>query len=391
MEENLINQLYKKNSAFIFLFNEFFKLKYYFIFILILICLIMFGYKYYIHNDENEISIEIQLNPNLTQEFSYHEDFYFAASILENVNQINKSSKETLSSILLQDFKSMTNEKFLDSDTMFDYYLTNLKDKENIINSINTFFKDELNQKSELEKKDFVANIMFNMNFEVLKFFNMNKFNRYISATIVHPDSGIGSRFLVYHLKQIDSKFYDDISYKSLNFVEKTKLMLKNKIIGYEFKLALEQGDYLAQLTQNYNNILDDIRIAEKLDITKPVGDPRDQLFPQPVGNYFKGTTILYEEKEIIEEQLKTFEEDVKLVSEHYGFIKIYGLMLEKLESLDESYPENYQDLSLWSSEAIKIRPTIMSDTKLFMVSILLSIVIWFISSIYFVFRRNIN
>ena len=65
--------------------------------------------------------------------------------------------------------------------------------------------------------------------------------------------------------------------------------------------------------------------------------------------------------------------------------------MLDRLLDSDKEIENDYKNLSLWSKEAIEIKPTITSNLKLIMISLLLSTVVWFISSIFIVIKRNIN
>ena len=125
--------------------SEVFKLKYYLLFLVLVSLLLAFSYKYIIHEKEYNISTDIHMNPDLPKALSVGNILYFSEYIVASLNadpgNILRNTKS--SDHLTNEFTELS-KRFDNTESFFDNYISTIRDKENITESIEEFFHNEL-------------------------------------------------------------------------------------------------------------------------------------------------------------------------------------------------------------------------------------------------------
>ena len=393
----------ESNVSTINVINEFLKFRYFLVFILFFSLLSTFGYKYFIHENEYTVTTDININPNLPKTLYIGDLLYFSeyviASINEDSNAILKQTQST--DYLTEEIRSLSN-RFENIDSFFDIYISNIRDKKNISESVEEFFQNELTElanKNENSKMNFVQDKIAKINFEITKITNMSFLNRMLVMNFESKDYNRGREFITYHVNRTNEKINEKLKNQEVELITNVKDFFKGFILLKEIELESEIINRRNELIGFRNDISSEIRIAENLNIIKPsefytsdVPGTYPALVPELYNMYWKGSDALKEEMESINIKIENLESDRAiqfLKNNVQKYMKLYEELLNKEKQLENKVDNIQIQLVLWSENDVKHKLNFLSDQKLIIVCLIISIVVWLFLSILLMIKRN--
>tara|TARA_Y100001970_G_C14248739_1_gene870199 strand:- start:317 stop:1564 length:1248 start_codon:yes stop_codon:yes gene_type:complete len=398
-----VSSFLASNHKTIEIINEFLKLKYYLIFFLFVSLLSAFSYKYIIHEKEYLVSTDIHINPNLPKRLSVGDILYFSEYIVESLNlDPNNTLKNTKSKNYLTDEFGELSNRFLNTDSVFDKYISIIKDKENISESVEEFFHNELldmESNTEQVKIDFIKDKIQRVSFEITKIPNMSVLNRMLVMKFNYNDYLLGKDFVTYHIKRTNEKISKNLKNQEFQLVEDVKDFLEGYMLIKEIELENAIVNRKDELLSIKYQISSEIQIAKNLNIFEPsefynddVPGTYPSLVPELYNMYWKGSEALVQELNSIDNKIKNLENDKSIQFLRNDLVKYSNLYTElenKIQELVEIKDAKPIKLVLWSENDIKYKLNFMSDPKLFVVCILLSFIAWIFLSFFLMTLRN--
>ena len=382
--------------------NEFLKFRYLLIFILLITSISAFSYKYYIHEKEYIISTDIHINPNLPKALYIGDILYFSeyivAALLAEPENILKQTQST--NYLTDEIRKLSN-RFENIDSFFDKYISIIRDKENLSDSIEQFFQNELAKNNNVNDNlhsDFIKDKIARVSFEITKIPNMSLFNRMIVMKFIYSDYDLGNKFISFHVNKTNKKINENLKNQEHQLIDDVKDFLEGYILLKEIEIDSAKVNRRNELLSFKRNIESEIRIAEKLGILKPsdfyntrVPGTYPSLVPELYNMYWKGSEVLKEEMKSINIKIDNLEKDRTILSLKNEIVK-YKELLDQLVKKESQLiiNENKRQIQLvqWSEKDIEYKLNFTSDAKLFISCIVLSITLWlFISMLYMVIR----
>ena len=249
--------------------NEFLKFRYLLIFILLITSISTFSYKYYIHEKEYIISTDIHINPNLPKALYIGDILYFSeyivAALLAEPENILKQTQST--NYLTDEIRKLSN-RFENIDSFFDKYISIIRDKENLSDSIEQFFQNELaknNNVNDSFHSDFIKDKIARVSFDITKIPNMSLFNRMIVMKFIYSDYDLGNKFISFHVNKTNKKINENLKNQEHQLIDDVKDFLEGYILLKEIEIDSAKVNRRNELLSFKRDMESEIRIAEKL------------------------------------------------------------------------------------------------------------------------------
>ena len=398
-----VYNLLESNVSTINVINEFLKFRYFLVFILFFSLLLTFGYKYFIHENEYTVTTDININPNLPKTLYIGDLLYFSEYVIASMNEdSNTILKQTQSTDYLTDEIRSLNNRFENLDNFFDIYISNIRDKKNISESVEEFFQNELTELANINeglKKNFIQDKIAKVNFEIAKITNMSFLNRILVMNFESKDYNLGKQFITYHVNRTNEKINEKLKNQEVELMTNVKDFFKGFILLKEIELESEIINRRNELIGFRNDISSEIRIAENLNIVKPsefytsdVPGTYPALVPELYNMYWKGSDALKEEMESINVKIENLESDRAiqfLKNNVQKYMRLYEELLNKEKQLENKVDNRQIQLVLWSENDVKHKLNFLSDQILVIVCLIISIVVWLFLSIFLLIKRN--